>query len=151
MSRSPNIIPTAELPAVPAPAGPPQFLAPLGRILFSLIFVLSGFHHFSKATIDYAAQQGLPMAEVLVPVSGVMAIVGGLSILLGFYARVGAWILVLFLVPVTLKMHAFWEVIDPQMRQMQMINFMKNVSMLGGSFLLAWFGPGPLSIDARRR
>jgi putative oxidoreductase len=51
---------------------------------------------------------------------------------------------------VTLMMHNFWAVTDPQMRQMQMINFMKNVSMLGGALLLTHFGAGPWSLDARR-
>ena len=55
----------------------------------------------------------------------------------------------LFLVPVTLMMHKFWAVPDPMMAQMQMIMFMKNISMLGGALLISQFGAGPLSLDAR--
>jgi putative oxidoreductase len=80
----------------------------------------------------------------------VLAIAGGLSILLGYRAKLGAWLIVLFLVPVSLMMHKFWMVPDPMMAQIQMILFMKNVSMLGGALLISQFGAGPFSLDARR-
>ena len=88
------------------------------------------------------------MASVLVPISGVMALAGGLSIVLGYKAKWGAWILVVFLVPVTVTMHRFWGLADPQMATMQTIMFMKNLSMLGAALLIAYFGAGPLSLDA---
>ena len=128
-----------------------RWLAPAGRALFAAIFVMSAFGHFSQATIGYAASQGVPAAGVLVPLSGLLSLVGGLSVLLGYRARIGAGMLVLFLVPVTLTMHAFWAASDPTMAQMQLINFMKNVSLVGGALLLMYFGPGALSLDARRR
>jgi len=121
-----------------------------GRILFATIFILSGFFHFSHQDIAYAVQAGVPMANFLVPASGILALLGGLSILLGYRAKIGAWLLVLFLVPVTLAMHNFWAVKDPMMAQMQMAMFMKNVSMLGGALLISQFGAGPLSLDAKR-
>ncbi len=124
-----------------------QYTVLLGRILYSSIFILSSFHHFSKQVIDYAASQGVPMASILVPLSGIMALLGGLSILLGYKARWGAWVLVLFLVPVTIMMHNFWAVSDPMAQQMQMAMFMKNAAMLGAALLIAYFGPGPLSLD----
>src|SRR5438046_2039860 len=83
-------------------------LVPVARVFFSAIFILSGLHHFSQELIDVAAAHGVPMVNVAVPLSGVIAVAGGVSILLGLYARLGAWLLVLFLVPVTLTMHAFW-------------------------------------------
>jgi len=92
----------------------------------------------------------VPLASVAVPLSGVLAIVGGLGILLGYRAKLGAWLIVVFLVPVTLMMHKFWTVPDPMMSQIQMILFMKNVSMLGGALLISQFGAGPFSLDARR-
>lgn len=122
----------------------------LGRFLFALIFVMAGANHFNKQTIGYAASQGVPLASVLVPLSGVLAIAGGLSILLGYRAKLGAWLIVLFLVPVTLMMHKFWTVQDPMMAQIQMIMFMKNMSMLGGALLVSHFGAGAFSLDARR-
>jgi putative oxidoreductase len=121
-----------------------------GRILFSAIFIMSGFLHFSQAEIGYAAQAGVPMARLLVPASGLLALAGGLSILLGYRAKIGGWLLVLFLVPVTLMMHNFWAVKDPMMAQMQMAMFLKNVTIIGGALLISQFGTGALSLDARR-
>ena len=128
----------------------PGAVVVLGRFLFVLIFVMAGANHFSKQTIGYAASQGVPLAAISVPLSGVLAIVGGLSILLGYRSKLGAWLIVLFLIPVTLMMHKFWTVADPMMAQIQMVLFMKNVSMLGGALLISHFGTGPFSLDARR-
>ena len=122
----------------------------LGRFFFALIFLMAGANHFSRQTIGYAASQGVPLASIAVPLSGVLAIAGGLSVLLGYRARLGAWLIALFLVPVTLVMHKFWLVQDPMMAQIQMILFMKNVSMLGGALLISQLGAGPFSLDARR-
>src|SRR5712692_12007420 len=122
----------------------------LGRFLFALIFLMAGANHFNKQTIGYAASQGVPLAAIAVPLSGVLAIAGGLSILLGYRAKLGAWLLVLFLVPVTLMMHNFWAVHDPMMAQVHMAMFMKNLGLLGGALLISQFGAGPFSLDARR-
>jgi putative oxidoreductase len=122
----------------------------LGRFFFALIFLMAGANHFSGQTIAFAASQGVPLASFAVPFSGVLAIAGGLSILLGYRARLGAWLIVLFLVPVSLMMHKFWTVTDPMMAQIQMVLFMKNVSMLGGALLVSQFGTGPFSLDGRR-
>ena len=122
----------------------------LGRFFYALIFLMAAANHFSKQTIAYAATQGVPLASVAVPLSGIMALAGGMSILLGYRAKTGAWLIVLFLVPVTLMMHKFWTVHDPMMAQTQMAMFMKNVALLGAALLITQFGSGPLSLDARR-
>lgn len=127
------------------------FLVPLGRVLFVVIFLLSATTHFSSGVIAYAGSQGVPAPSLLVPLSGLLALVGGLSIALGFYTRLGAWMLVGFLVPVTLMMHKFWAAPDAMTARMQQAMFLKNVSMLGGALLLTYFGGGPYSVDARRR
>jgi putative oxidoreductase len=135
-----------------APASPiagPVVL--LGRLLFALIFLMAGPNHFSGQTIAYAASQGVPMASIAVPLSGVLSLLGGLSILLGYRVRIGAWLIALFLVGVTPMMHNFWTVTDPMMHQMQMVMFMKNVSMLGGALLISQLGAGPWSLDNRRK
>src|SRR4051812_35631040 len=80
---------------------------PIGRALYSLIFIVAGFNHFSSGSVSYAVSQGVPMADVLVPISGLMAVIGGASILLGFHARFGAGLILLFLLPVTFLMHDF--------------------------------------------
>jgi putative oxidoreductase len=85
-----------------------------GRFLFVLIFLIAGPNHFAKQTIAYAASQGVPLASLAVPLSGILALAGGLSVLLGYRARVGAWLIALFLVLVTFMMHKFWIVHDCQ-------------------------------------
>ncbi len=126
-------------------------VALLGRFLFVLIFLMSGPMHFSSQTIAFAASQGVPLASIAVPLSGVLALAGGLFILLGYRAKVGAWLLVLFLAAVTPMVHKFWTVTDPMMHQMQFVMFMKNVSMIGAALLVSQLGSGPWSLDARRK
>ena len=122
----------------------------VGRFFFALIFLIAAPNHFSAKTIAFSAAQGVPLASIVVPLSGVLAIAGGLSILLGYRAKIGAWLIVLFLIPVTLMMHKFWAVQDPMMAQIQMILFLKNVAMLGAALLISQFGAGPFSLDARQ-
>ena len=99
-----------------------------GRQLFSLIFIIASAGHLSPSTIAAAAAHGVPLPEILVPLSGIIALVGGLSILFGFQTRVGAWLLVLFLVPVTVMMHNFWSVSDPMAHQIEKAMFLKNIA-----------------------
>lgn len=127
-----------------------RYLAPLGLALFVAIFLIAGPAHFTQADIGYAAQAGVPWPGVLVPLSGVLAMLGALSVLVGYRAKLGAWALVVFLAPVTVMMHNFWSVQDPMMAQMQQAMFLKNVSMLGGALLIAYLGAGPVSLDALR-
>ena len=141
-------LPSRSLTQAPAIAAP---IVLLGRLFFVLIFVMAGPNNFSGQMIAYAASQGVPLASVAVPFSGVLAILGGLSILLGYRARIGAWLIVLFLIGVTPTMHKFWGVSDPMAHQMQMIMFMKNLAMLGGALLITQFGSGPWSLDSRKR
>lgn len=129
-------------------AGP---IALLGRLLFALIFLMSAPMDFSSQTIAYAASQGVPFASIAVPLAGVIALAGGLSVLLGYRARIGAWLIVLFLAAVTPMMHNFWAVADPTMHQMQFIMFLKNLSMLGGALFISQTGAGPWSLDARAK
>lgn len=128
---------------------PRALVVPLARLLFALIFVMLGPSHFSGQTIAYAASQGVPLASFAVPLSGLIALAGGLSILLGYHSRIGAWLIVLFLVPVTLMMHKFWGISDPIVAQTQMAMFMKNVALIGGALLISHFGSGPFSLDTR--
>ncbi len=131
MSRQPIVITETQLTATAERAG----MELLGRALFAAIFVLAGAKNFSPESIEVAAAQGLPMAGLAVPLSGAMALAGGLSVLLGYRAKAGAWLLVLFLAPVTLVMHPFWATADAQLAQTHLIMFLKNLSMLGGALL----------------
>src|SRR5260221_11254537 len=98
----------------------------LGRFFYVLIFLMAGPFHFSRQEGAYAAAQGVPLASILVPFSGVLAFAGGLSILLGYGAKLGAWLIVVFLVPVTVMMHNFWSLHDPMMAQAHMAMLMTN-------------------------
>jgi putative oxidoreductase len=119
-----------------------------GRQLFSIIFIVASAGHFSRGAIESAARHGVRLPGLLVPVSGVIALVGGLSVLLGFQTRIGAALLVIFLVPVTVMMHNFWTSTDPLTHQMEQAMFLKNVTMLGGALVIVYVGAGPLSLDA---
>lgn len=128
-----------------------RVLVPLGRVLFAIIFMRAAFAHFASGTIDAAAAHGVPVATLVVPLSGILAGVGGLLIALGFHARLGALMVVAFLVPVTLVMHRFWDLADPQLAAMQEAMFWKNTSMLGAALLILYWGAGPFGLDRPRR
>jgi len=127
-----------------------NYLVLLGRILYALIFVMAGPGHFTANTIAFAASKGVPLASIAVPLSGIIATAGGLSIAAGYNAKWGGWLIVLFLVPVTVIIHDFWAMTDPNMAQVNQIMFMKNLSMLGAALLITYFGSGPLSVDNRK-
>lgn len=120
----------------------------LGRLLFVLIFLMAGVTHFLKPTIGFAASQGVPLASIVVPLSGILSALGAVSILLGYKAKIGGWLIAIFLIGVT-PMHKFWGISDPMVQQMQMVMFMKNLAMLGGALLISQFGSGPWSLDSR--
>jgi putative oxidoreductase len=92
----------------------------------------------------------VPLASLAVPLAGLIALAGGLSVALGYHGRIGALLLVLFLVPVTLYMHAFWAEAGGAAQAAQ-IEFLKNLSLLGAALFLVYFGSGPISLDERLR
>ncbi len=129
-----------------------RFLPLVGRVLLALIFLTSGFNKITgwSGTADYMAGEGMPMVPLFLAGAIVFEIVGGLSVMLGFKARIGALVLVIFLIPATIIFHDFWTVEDAMQRRMQMIMFMKNLSIMGGLLLVMGLGPGPCSLDNRR-
>ena len=125
------------------------YVALIGRILFAAIFLAGAPRHFTSEAANHAAELGVPLARLAVPLSGLLALAGGLSVLAGYHTRIGAWMLVAFLVPVTVMMHAFWRLDDPIALHTQQAMFMKNVSLLGAALIIACVGGGALSLDAR--
>lgn len=114
-----------------------------GRILFVLIFLFSGstIHLLqAKQGVEYARMYRVPAPEITVPLTGLMAVLGGLSVAFGIWGDLGALLLVAFLLPVAFYMHAFWKETDPQQKANQMAHFMKNITMAGGALVLfyAW-------------
>jgi uncharacterized membrane protein YphA (DoxX/SURF4 family) len=122
------------------------FLA--GRVLLGGYFLLSGAHHFTNATAmaEQVARHGIPLPTAAVLLAGLLLIVGGVTLLLGVAPRIGVAALALFLVPVTLTMHAFWHE-EGMRRAIDLINFMKNFGLLGAVLMLvAVPEPWPYSV-----
>jgi putative oxidoreductase len=112
----------------------------LGRVLFALLFVSSGFMaHLGeggRAGREYARSLGAPNPDLLVPLSGIVIIAGGLMIATGIWADLGALLVIGFLVGITPIMHAFWNLDDPQMQQIQSAMFFKNVALIGAALII---------------
>ena len=110
----------------------------LGRILFAAHFLRSAYQHFANhaALTGYAQSKGVPMPGIAVAGSGLLLIVGGLGVLLGVYVPWALAALILFLIPVTFMMHAYWKVADPMAKMADQVNFWKNVSLLGAALMM---------------
>ena len=110
----------------------------IGRILFALVFVSSGLSHLAKveAMAGYAKFKKVPAAKLSVLVSGALLALGGLSIILGVYADLGALVIAILLILMALKMHDFWTQTDAQVKQTETISFFKNISMAGGALII---------------
>jgi len=110
----------------------------LGRILFGGYFVYSGIHHFLhvKQMAMYTQSKGVPMASTAVVVTGVLLLIGGVAVLLQQFLVIGLLALLIFLIPVTFLMHAFWKISDPMGRMGERVNFTKNLALLGAVLLL---------------
>ncbi len=120
----------------------------IGRILYAFIFLMSGLGHLMRLEqmAQYAQAKGVPAPKLAVAGTGVLLLLGGLSVLLGFYPTIGLILLILFLGPTTLVMHRFWDINDPMQRQMEMINFNKNLALLGAALMLLLLQEWPLSL-----
>jgi putative oxidoreductase len=126
-----------------------QSLAALsGRVFLSAIFLFSAFGKIADWSkfAHMMDEKGMPFVPVLLAGALTFELLGGLSVLLGFYGRVGAVLLILFLIPTTLIFHNFWAA-DAAMQQNQMQHFMKNVAIMGGLFVVAALGTDGFSVD----
>ena len=119
------------------------FAVLIGRILLVLIFLKSGVGKIEnfQGTAQYMASYGMPYANFFLVGAIFFELVGGITVILGYFARFGALLLLIFLIPTTLIFHNIF--VDPKM----MIQFIKNVSMFGGILVLLAVGPGRLSLD----
>lgn len=121
-----------------------KFIPLIARTFLAIIFVRSGF---DKAFVDFAGTQeqmasvGIPIPSVVLIFTIAFQILGGISLILGYKAKIGAILLIVFLIPATLVFHN--PIADPT----QTINFMKNLSILGGLLMVVAFGAGALSLD----
>jgi len=122
----------------------------VGRVLFALIFINSGIGHLTKtaAMTGYAQYKKVPAAKLSVIVSGIMILLGGVYIVLGFYADLGALLIAAFLIPTAFIMHAFWKETDATAKMNETVGFFKDLSLAGAALIIfavlragADFGP----------
>lgn len=124
----------------------------LGRILYGALFLGSAMGHLtqSEAMAGYAASRGVPQARLATIGSGVVILVGALLVVLGVWADLGALLLLVFLVSTALLMHAFWKETDPEAKQMEMVQFNKDIALAGAALVLLWvyleYDRAPLSL-----
>lgn len=113
----------------------------IGRILFASLFLGSAYGHLAQgqAMVGYAESRGVPLAKAAVPATGVLLLLGGLMVLLGVWADLGALLLVIFLVPTAVLMHGFWKETDGQAKQMEMVQFNKDMALAGAALMLFAF------------
>lgn len=127
-----------------------QITSLVGRILLSVIFLLSGVTKLTTwgATAGYMKAKGMPYVSALLAGAIIVELFGGLGVLLGARAKLAAWMLFLYLIPVTLMFHNFWAYQGME-RVDNMVHFLKNLAIMGGLLTLAGSGAGSFSLDAR--
>ena len=116
-----------------------SFVILIGRILFGLIFVgsgVAGHLREAEATSQYAESRGVPSARLLTQISGVLILAGGLGVMFGVFADLAALGLVAYVLVGAFWVHRFWTDSDPMTQQIEMTNFMKNLSIAGGGIVL---------------
>ena len=122
----------------------------LGRVLFGGFFIVAGINHFQHLDMmaGFSGAKGVPAPKLLVSVSGLMIILGGVSILLGLRPFFGVVLVTLFLIPVTFWIHNYWNDKDPMTRINNKVNFQKNLALLGAAWMLLSIPrPWPLGLD----
>ncbi|OWU85761.1 membrane protein [Oceanicola sp. 22II-s10i] len=125
-----------------------QIAAPAGRALLALIFIVSGFQKITgyAGTQGYMEAMGVPGA--LLPLVILVELVGGIALLIGWQARIAAVLLAGFSLLSGLLFHLIPGLAAEGMEaQMQMIGFMKNVSIAGGLLMIVALGAGAVSVN----
>jgi putative oxidoreductase len=121
----------------------------IGRIIVGGYFLMAGFNHFrnTKMMAGYAQSKGTPSAKAAVVGTGFLLLLGGLSFLLGYHPTIGTGLLIIFLLGVSFKIHAFWKVSDPMARMGEQVNFGKNIAMIGFLLMTLMINrPWPISL-----
>ncbi len=113
----------------------------IGRLLFSLFFIMSGMNHLMKLNdmAAYAGSKGVPAPKIATAVSGLIFMVGGVFVVIGWTRFVGAGLLVIVLIPAAFMMHPFWKEQDPALRMNEMSHFLKDLALAGAALLVAYY------------
>ena len=121
----------------------------IGRFIFAGFWLFAGIGHFKNLNgmHEYAKAKGTPFPKLAVVGTGVILLVGGLSMLLGLYPVIGIALLIIFLLGVSVQIHDFWKVTEPQKKEAEMINFTKNMALIGALLMLLLLPqPWPMSL-----
>ena len=121
----------------------------IGRLIFGGFFLYNGINHLRnrKVMAPYAAAKNVPQPELAIVTTGVLLAAAGTSLVFGLKPKYGALGILGFLVGVSPTMHNFWSAEDPAQRQVDMINFMKNLALAGGALALMGVDePWPASV-----
>src|SRR2546421_11793503 len=121
----------------------------IGRLIFGGYFIYNGINHFkqTETRAQYAGAKKVPRPREAVMATGAMMLLGGTSILLGIKPKLGGAAIIGFLAGVSPIMHDFWRAEDPNQRMNDMINFSKNMALLGGALALTGVDePWPASV-----
>jgi uncharacterized membrane protein YphA (DoxX/SURF4 family) len=127
-----------------------DYILLLSRLVLGLYFLFNSFNHFRNlnSMAGWVQSKNVPAPRLMVALTGIFLLIGGLSILLGIYIEIGILALTLFFLPVTFVMHDFWRETDPQMKMMHMINFMKNLALWAAILALLFIPqPWPFSLN----
>jgi putative oxidoreductase len=127
------------------------FPVAIARVLLALMFVLAGIGKLTglEGTAGYIASKGLPLPMVLAVATGLLELVAGVLLIVGWQARWAALALAAFTLLASILFHNFWAM-PAEQQMMQQLMFMKNLAVTGGLLLVFAFGAGALSLDARR-
>jgi uncharacterized membrane protein YphA (DoxX/SURF4 family) len=126
----------------------------IGRLVFGGFFLYNGIHHLKerKSLAQYAETKNVPLADAVVATTGVVLMAGGVSILLGIKPKLGTAAIAGFLAGVSPVMHDFWRIDEPNQRMNEMINFSKNMALLGSALALMGIEePWPASVPISQR
>jgi putative oxidoreductase len=121
----------------------------IGRFIFGGYWLMAAVNHFKNLAhmSDYAKAKGTPLPKLAVAGTGVLLLAGGLSMLLGVYPVVGIALLIVFLLGVSVQMHSFWKVDDAQLKQIDIVNFTKNMALIGALLMFLLLPqPWPMSL-----
>ncbi len=113
----------------------------IGRILFGGYFFMMGINHFMKHEMmkNYAESKGINNSSLMIYASGLLIILGGLGVIVGAYIPQSLVLIIIFLIPVSIKMHAFWKESDDASKMIEMQNFLKNTALVGAALMLIFF------------
>jgi putative oxidoreductase len=117
----------------------------IGRLLLATIFLMSGLHKIADpaGTQQFMSAMGMPATGLFLIGAIAFELAGAVSLILGYWTRVGAALLIVFMIPATLIFHTNFA------DQVQFIMFLKNLAMTGGLLYVLALGAGPLSLDGR--